>query len=112
MLLNLGLAALDGADLDESRPLFTEALRTARRIDDRVAQYLLLDALGCQAAGSGDPRLAARLLGAAETVQTGVGGTVFPYLEASVATAKEATRVALGPRRFQADFEAGQQLEP
>ncbi len=65
MLLNLGLAALDGGDLDESGPLFTEALRYARRIDDRVAQYLLLDALARQSAGSGEPRLAARLLGAA-----------------------------------------------
>src|SRR5262249_34040037 len=78
MLLNLGLAALISGDLDESRPLFTEALQIARQIDDRVAQYLLLDALGCQAASTGQPRLAAQLLGAAETVQTGIGPTVFP----------------------------------
>jgi hypothetical protein len=45
---------------------------------DRVAQHLLLDVLGCQAGGSGQARLAARLLGAAETVRTGVGASVMP----------------------------------
>ncbi len=110
MLMNLGLAALIGGDLNESKPLFTEALRIARRIDDRVAQYLLLDALGCQAVGSGQPRLAAQLLGAAESVQTGVGASVFPYLAPSVARAKESTRAALGTPTFQAELEAGKHL--
>jgi predicted ATPase/DNA-binding CsgD family transcriptional regulator len=110
MLLNLGLAALIGGNLDKAKPLFTEALRIARQIDDRVAQYLLLDALGCQAAGCGQPRLAARLLGAAETVQTGIGPTVFPYLAPPVARATESTKAALGTPTFQAEFDAGQRL--
>lgn len=110
MLLNLGLAALIGGDLDESKPLFTEALRIASQIDDRVAQYCLLDALGCHAAGSGQPRLGARLLGAAETVQTGVGATVLPYLAPLLAHAKESARTALGIHTFQTEFEAGQRL--
>ena len=50
MLLNLGSAALLDGDLDEAKPLFAEALRIARQIDDRVAQFYLLDALGCHAA--------------------------------------------------------------
>jgi predicted ATPase/DNA-binding CsgD family transcriptional regulator len=110
MLLNLGLAALIAGALDESKPLFTEALRIARQIDDRVAQYLLLDALGCQAAGCGQPRLAAQLLGAAETVQTGIGPAVFPYLAPPLARAKESTRAALGTPAFHAEFEAGRRL--
>jgi DNA-binding CsgD family transcriptional regulator len=110
MLLNLGLAALIGGNPDESKPLFTEALQIARRIDDRVAQYLLLDALGCQAAGTGQPRLATRLLGAAETAQAGIGPTVFPYLGPPVARAKEATTAALGAPVFRAEFEAGKRL--
>jgi predicted ATPase/DNA-binding CsgD family transcriptional regulator len=80
MLLNLGCAALIGGDLDEVRPRCTEALHIARRIDDRVAQYCLLDVLGCHAAASGQPRLAARLLGAAETARASVGARVLPYL--------------------------------
>jgi DNA-binding NarL/FixJ family response regulator len=104
------LAALIDGELDEAKPLLTEALGIARQLDDRVAQYCLLDALGCRAAGSGRPQVAARLLGAADTVQAGVGATVLPYVAQLVDQAKEATRAALGKARFQADFEAGQRL--
>jgi predicted ATPase/DNA-binding CsgD family transcriptional regulator len=110
MLMNLGCAALISGDLDESRSRFTEALQIARQIDDRVAQYCLLDALGCHAAGSGQPRVAAQLLGAAETVRTGVGASVLPYLDPLVARAKESTRAALGAPTFQTEFEAGKRL--
>jgi predicted ATPase len=110
MLLNLGLAALGGDHLDEAWPLFAEALRIARQIDDRVAQYLLLDALGCQAAGTGRPRLAARLLGAAQAVQTGIGPTVFPYLASPVARATEETTAALGAEAFRSGYEEGRRL--
>jgi predicted ATPase/DNA-binding CsgD family transcriptional regulator len=110
MLLNLGCAALLDGRLDESTPLLTEALRIARQIDDRVAQYCLLDALGCRAAGTGRPRLAARLLGAAETVRTGVGATLLPHLMPLLAQARESTQTALGTAMFQAEFEAGEQM--
>src|SRR5262245_29609128 len=73
LLLNRGLVALKYGELDEAKPPLTEALRIARQIDDRLAQYCLLDALSCHAAGSGRPRVAARLLGAAEAAQAGVG---------------------------------------
>ena len=46
MLLNLGSAALIVGDLDEARPQLAEALRIAQQIDDRVAQFYLLDAFG------------------------------------------------------------------
>ena len=110
MLLNLGLLALIDGDLDESKPLLTEALGIANRLDDRVAQYFLLDALGSHAAGAGQPKVAARLLGAAETVQTGVGAGMLPYVAPSVAQARESATAALGEPRFQAEFEAGQGL--
>jgi DNA-binding CsgD family transcriptional regulator len=110
MLVDLGLCTLIDGDLDDSMPLLTEALAIARRLDDRVAQYCLLDALGCHAAGSGQPRLAARLLGAADTVQAGVGASILPYLAPLLAQAKESTTAALGEPRFQAEFEAGQGL--
>jgi hypothetical protein len=111
ILVNLGLVALFNGDLDEAKAPLTEALGIARRIDDRVAQYILLNALGCHAAGSAQPRLAARLLGAAETVQTAAGAIVLlPYLTSLVAQAKESTTAALGERRFQAEFQAGQGL--
>jgi DNA-binding CsgD family transcriptional regulator len=107
MLLNLGSVALIGRDLDEARPLLTEALGIARRMDDRVAQYILLDVCGCHAAGAGRPRLAARLLGAAETAQRGLGATTIPHLAPLIAQAWRSTRDALGDAAFQVEYDAG-----
>ncbi|HEX6677227.1 MAG TPA: LuxR C-terminal-related transcriptional regulator [Actinomycetes bacterium] len=110
MLLNLGSATLMAGDPDRSRPLFAEALRIGREIDDRVAQYCLLDALGCCAAAAGQARLAAQLLGAAETVRTEAGATLIGTLAPIVAQAEESAVAALGAARFEAEFEAGNGL--
>jgi len=110
MLSNLGFAALVHENHEGAHPLLTEALQIARRIDDRVAQYCVLDALGCHAAGTGQPRLAARLLGAAETVRTGVGASVLPFLAPLVGRAEKSTLAALGTEAFQAEFQAGRHL--
>jgi len=110
MLMNLGLTALFTGDLDGSKPLFSEALRIAQQIDDRVAQYALLDALGYHAANSGQGRLAARLLGTAETVRTGAGASVILFLVPLLAQAEESAIAAIGAPRFQAEFESGKRL--
>ncbi|WP_188193937.1 LuxR C-terminal-related transcriptional regulator [Nonomuraea sp. SYSU D8015] len=110
MLLNLGSASLIAGDLDGSKPLLAEALRIAHRIDDRVAQYCLLDALGCQAASSGRARLAAHLLGAAETVRTGAGASLLPFLVPLVRRAVESATAALGEEGFEAESETGKRL--
>ncbi len=110
MLLNLGLTALIAGDSVASKPLFAEALGIAQNIDDRVAQYALLDALAYLAAGSGQARLAAQLLGAAETVRTGAGATVIAFLAPLLAQAEESAIAALGASRFDADLQAGRRL--
>ena len=110
MLLNLGSAALMAGDLDQAQPLLAEALRIAQQIDDRVAQFYLLDAIGCHAGLRGQPRLAAQLLGAAEDAQTGVGANKMPFLAPSLAQARECASAALGVIRYQAEFEAGRRL--
>jgi DNA-binding CsgD family transcriptional regulator len=110
MLMNLGLTALFAGDLDDSRPLFAEALRIARRIDDRVAQYALLDALGYRAARTGQARLAAHLLGAAETVRTGAGASVITFLVPLLAQAEESAIAALGASKFDVEFKAGKDM--
>jgi len=112
MLLNLGSAALIAGDLEESGPLLTEALRVADQIDDRVAQQHLLGALGCQAAFRGRARLAAQLLGAADTARAEVGANVMPFLAPSLAAAAQAAAAALGATRFQAERENGKRLAP
>ncbi|HYT12957.1 MAG TPA: LuxR C-terminal-related transcriptional regulator [Candidatus Nitrosopolaris sp.] len=110
MLMNRGLAALVGGDLDQSKPLFVEALGIAHQIDDRVAQYALLDALGFHAINSGQERLAAQLLGAAETVRTGAGASVIAFLAPLLTRAEESAKAALGPKRFAAELQAGKNL--
>jgi predicted ATPase/DNA-binding CsgD family transcriptional regulator len=110
MLMNLGLAALLGGDLEESKPPLDEALGIARRLDDRVVQFQVLQALGYRAASSGQPRLAAQLLGAAEAIRAGVGANVMEFLVPMLAEAQGAAIAALGPSRFEAEFQAGRRL--
>ena len=90
--------------------LLTEALRIARRIDDRVSQYCLLDALGCHAAGDGRPRLAARLFAAAKAVQAGLGARELPHLAPIVGPAELAVGAALGAAAYRAEYEAGKRM--
>jgi predicted ATPase/DNA-binding CsgD family transcriptional regulator len=111
MLLNLGSAALIGGDLGVSKTLLAESLRISDQIDDRVAQFYLLGAFGSHAAQSGQARLAAQLLGAADTVRTRVGANVMPFLAPSLAQAEETAVAKLGPARFEAEFEAGKLLD-
>jgi len=110
MLMNRGLSALFTGDLAESRPFFMEALQHAREIDDRVAQFYLLDVLGCHAASSGQAQRAARLLGAAETIRLGAGATPMQFLTPLLDQATEAAVAALGRARFDAEFSAGRGL--
>jgi predicted ATPase/DNA-binding CsgD family transcriptional regulator len=110
MLMNQGFAALMSRDLPESERRFAEALRIARRLDDRLAQCYLLGALGCCAAGSREPRLAAQLLGAMENLRAEVGATVNAGMAPAFAQATTSATAALGPSRFQSEFTAGQQL--
>ncbi|GAA3442752.1 ATP-binding protein [Planomonospora venezuelensis] len=110
MLLNLGSARLIAGAFDEAGPLLAEALRVAYRIDDRVGQYVLLDALGCVTAGSGRARPAALLMGAAETVRTETGASVLPFLPPLLARAEEAARAELGAAAFEDEYAAGRRL--
>jgi DNA-binding CsgD family transcriptional regulator len=110
MLLNIGGTALIMGDLDEAKRFYIEALVIARRIDDRVAEYALLDGLGCVAAGSGQARLAARLLGAAETVRTQAGASLIPILAPMIAQAEESAKAAIGVSKFEAELTTGKGL--
>jgi predicted ATPase/DNA-binding CsgD family transcriptional regulator len=109
-LLNLGTTALIAGELAASKPLFAEALRIAHQIDDRVQQAYLLDALGCHAARSGQERLAAQLLGAADTIRAGAGARVMPFLAPLMGQAQESAIAALGASRFEAECKAGSRL--
>jgi DNA-binding CsgD family transcriptional regulator len=110
-LMNLGIAELIAGRPDEAKPLFAEALPIAYRIDDRTAQFHLLDASACLSAGSGKARLAAQLLGAGATVGAGAGARVMPFLAPLVEQAEASAIAALGRPRFDAAFLAGSRLD-
>jgi len=110
MLMNQGFAAVTSGDLVEAEQRFTEGLRIARRIDDRVAQCHLMGGLACCAAGLRDPRRAAQLFGAAETLRAEVAADVNAGLAPILARVTESVTSALGPSRFGTEFTAGRQL--
>lgn len=110
MLMNQGLAALMSGDLPESERRLAEGLRIARQLDDRLAQCYLLGALGCCAAGSADPRLAAQLFGAMENLRAEVGATINAGMAPAFADATRAVTATLGRARFESEFTAGQRL--
>lgn len=110
MLLNRGGAALFVGDLEQAKADYLDALKIAQRIDDRVAQYALLDSLGCVAAGCGQARLAAQLLGAAETIRTQAGASLIPILAPLIAQAEASAIAAIGRSKFASEVNAGKRL--
>jgi DNA-binding NarL/FixJ family response regulator len=110
MLMNQGFAALMSQDLPESEQRFAEGLRIARQLDDRLAQCYLLGALGCCAAGSREPQLAAQLFGAMENLRAEVGASINAGMAPAFAYATMSVTATLGQARFESEFTAGQQL--
>lgn len=109
-LMNLGIAALVADDSDP-RPALTEALEIAGRIDDRVAQFYLVGALGCRSAGERELRRAARLFGAAEALRVQTGAGVNALLAPVLAVSTAAVRAGLGPERYEAEWSSGARLD-
>jgi predicted ATPase/DNA-binding CsgD family transcriptional regulator len=110
MLLNQGFAALMSGDLRESGQRLAEGLRIARQLDDRVAQCHLIGALGCCAARSREPRLAAQLFGAMENLRAEAGATINAGMAPALVQATTSVTAALGPPKFATEFQVGQQL--
>jgi predicted ATPase/DNA-binding CsgD family transcriptional regulator len=110
MNINLGGAALLAGDHDESQARYSEALRSAYRIDDRIGQYYLLAAFGYLRALGGRAKEAAQLLGASETIRTGAGATVLPAIVPIVTQAQQTAAAALGAAKFELELEVGRRL--
>jgi DNA-binding CsgD family transcriptional regulator/tetratricopeptide (TPR) repeat protein len=110
MLLNLGLVGVLSGDTNAGKSWSVEALQVARHVDNRLAQYYGLDALGWHAANSGQPRAAARLLGAAEALAAQTGADTMGPAVPLLGRAKESTIAALGAAAFDHEFNAGKQL--
>jgi DNA-binding CsgD family transcriptional regulator len=59
---------------------------------------------------AGQPKVAAQLLGASETMRIGAGATVIGFLAPVIQQAEESATAALGPARYRTEYEAGRAL--
>jgi predicted ATPase/DNA-binding CsgD family transcriptional regulator len=110
MLMNLGLVAMAAGDTRAAKARFIDGLRIAKETDNRLGQSSFLRRLGAHAVTSGQPRLGARLLGAAEALGSAAGvGTSGPG-DPELARAREAAIAAIGAAKFEAEFAAGARL--
>jgi DNA-binding NarL/FixJ family response regulator len=110
MLLNQGSASFFTGDFDQSKARHLEALRIAAKLDDRIGQYSLLAFLASHAARAGQPKVAAQLLGASETIRIGAGATALGYLVPVIGQTEESATAALGAARYRAEYDTGRAL--
>ncbi len=110
MLMNLGLVATAAGDLAGSKVRFIEGLRVARQTDNRLGQSSFLCQLGGQAARSGQPRLGARLLGAADALGSAAGASPTGPFGRELARVRTAALTATGAASFETEYAAGTRL--
>lgn len=111
MLMNLGLVAVAAGDLSGARTRFIEGLRIATQTDNRLGQSSFLCQLGGLAAASGQPRLGARLLGAAESLGSAAGAITTGPFGSELARARNVVSTAAGAARFETEYAAGTRLD-
>ena len=107
LLSSYGFSLLQGAQADEALPLFVEALGIERRLENRDNLLYLLDGLACQAAMAGRPKRAARLLGAADSLQSETGIRLMRHMEPLLAQARDTISSSLGPATLESETQAG-----
>jgi predicted ATPase/DNA-binding CsgD family transcriptional regulator len=111
LVSSYGFALLQSGEPDKAQPLFEESLRIERRLENRDMIVYQLDALACQAAMVGRPQRAARLLGAAESLQAETGIRLMRHLELLLAQAQETISASLGSAALEAETQAGRGME-
>src|SRR6266581_2200894 len=119
LMLSRAVLALVEGDLETARAVCLEGVRLSREAGDlyqveamlgNLGMVGTLAGLGWHAANSGQLRVAARLLGAAEAVATGAGADIMGPAVPLLAEAKASAIGVLGAAKFEAEFEAGKQL--
>ena len=99
-LLNLGLVSHELGDTQRAAVLFRECVPLAVREGDRWGLLELFAGLADIAVQAGDPSLGARLLGAANRIQTELGIELQSYVALIRTRALETARSALGAEAF------------
>ena len=110
LLALYAFSLLHSAQPDKARPLFEEALRIERRLENRDNIVYLLDGLACHAAMVGRAQQAARLLGAAENLQAETGITLMGHMEPLLKQARETISGSLGAPTLESELQAGRRM--
>jgi predicted ATPase/DNA-binding CsgD family transcriptional regulator len=110
MLMNLGLVATAAGDLPGSRSRFIEGLLVAKQTDNRLGQSSFLCQLGGYAATTGQPRLGARLIGAADVLGSAAGASPAGPFARELARVRNVAITAMGAAKFEAEYTEGTQL--
>jgi ATP/maltotriose-dependent transcriptional regulator MalT len=105
-----GFSLLQSGQPEPARPLFVEALAIERRLENRDMILYVLDGLACEAAMSGRPQRAARLLGAAENLQAETGIRLMRHMEPLLMQAREAISASLGAANLESETQAGRRM--
>jgi predicted ATPase/DNA-binding CsgD family transcriptional regulator len=105
-----GFSFLKNGHADRARPLFEEALGIERRLENRDNILYVLDGLACVAAFAGQPRRAARLLGAAESLQAETGIRLMGHMEPLLMQALETVTESLGAANLESELQAGRRI--
>jgi predicted ATPase len=109
-LTSLGSVEELRGDLDAAETCHQEGLRLAKDRPDEAPVALALAGLACVAAARRQPRRAATLLGAAESVRERIGTPLLPHERADVERATAAAAAALGAQAFTELLEEGRRM--
>jgi hypothetical protein len=100
LLSSYGFSLLQKDEPDQAGPLLQESLAIERRLENRDMILYVLDGLASHAAMVGRLQRSARLLGAAENLQTETGIRLMPHMEPVLAHARETRRNQSGSTRM------------
>jgi predicted ATPase/DNA-binding CsgD family transcriptional regulator len=110
LVSSYGFALLQGGQPDKAQLLFEESLGIERRLENRDMIVYQLDALACQAAMVGRPQRAARLLGAAESLQDETGIRLMRHMEPLLSQARKTISDSLGAPALESEMQAGRRM--
>ncbi|MCU1450482.1 MAG: transcriptional regulator, LuxR family, partial [Acidimicrobiales bacterium] len=109
---SLGALARSEGRLDEARERLGEAIALCPKLGRRPRLADCLEELAAVADAESDAERAAVLLGAAAGLREGAATPVPPAMRAGVEALAASARDALGPERFEAEWDRGHALTP
>ncbi|NUW43812.1 ATP-binding protein [Nonomuraea rhodomycinica] len=109
-LWTYGIEAWKQGDTRRAVEMERAAIRLKEPFKDPLGIALCAEALAWMAAGEGDGRRAATLLGGLEEIRRGFGGPLFGSLSIYHEACEEAARAAVGDRSFETAFRKGKAM--